>query len=175
MYLCTSYCTSPHCKRHKYPPTRLNTHTVLLWCGPHRAQTMERHRMTPLSHIYGCFFPLNFPARGLEVLVLDLSVPPKTSGIPPSLDQVPGLCLWVYPGLRPTAVRCVSVMHDLASLKPFLTFPLLTCAAIQVQQITSMRINIQIQPCVLCKTLNPSWSWSVFVFGKCWFKIKLTL
>lgn len=82
------------------------------------------------------FFPLNFPARGLEVLVLDLSVPPKTSGIPPSLDQVPGLCLRVYPGLGPTAVRCVSVMHDFGSRKPFLTFLLLTCTAIQVQQIT---------------------------------------
>lgn len=152
MYFCTSYCTALYCKGHKNPTTRLNTHTVLLWCGPHRAKNYGKDPNDPTLPYIWDFFPLNFPARGLEVLVLDLSVPPKTPGIPPSLDQVPGLCLWVYPGLEPTAVRCVSVMHDLGSRKPFLTFLLLTWTAIQVQQITWMHINIQIQPYVLCKT-----------------------
>lgn len=133
---------------------------------------MERHRMTPLSHIYRIFFPLNFLARGLEVLVLDLSVPPKTPGIPPSLDQVPGLCLRVYPGLGPTAVRCVFVMHDLGSWKPFLTFPLLTWTAIQVQQITWMHINIQIQPYVLYKTQRVFSSLGV---GACLFFVNIDL
>lgn len=137
MYFCTSYGTALYCKGHKYTTTHLNKHTyctALMWSAQSKNYGKAPNDPT-LKYILD-LFPLNFPARGLEVLVLDLSVPPKTSGIPPSLDQVPGLCLRVYLGLGPTAVRCVSVMHDFGSRKPFLTFLLLTCTAIQVQQIT---------------------------------------